>query len=613
MDDPALTDRLNLLMVKFDTKYSTVRAYLTCTIPTPQTALAMSAHASEASTPETGDPEKVDEEGGAAAAEGAGHGGGAAEKSAPKDTDDDDSDSDDNLDLGDSEDDSADSDDEDPKVLKIQEEEKNLSPDEFLIARMTAAESLKKDANERFKAKDNACARDLYLDALLHLKHLKVKHLGSEDSRIAADSLRATLNCNLAAAYNNMKDWEPAIKCADSVLQVDPLSSKALFRRGFANFHRSVTGAYLKLARKDLVACVKADPKNKAARRLLMKVKAKQESLREEQRKAMAGMFDKPLYADVEQRREEERRRKADAKRKREEEEEALWKEESDRRKSAGESEISLEDFRKVLKDQKKEEERLAEERRKKQRDELRERQRKTDAEPVIVDAEEEGLLKGYKKTKDGRTTSYFTREIDEDAKRLLAQKSTPQKVDADPAGGARPITNQSSFSSWNAQRTTFEERDCTKRLKQLLKSHLVEIRSPAGQARTADHRGYGVDIEVTDVTSLEGSATEVHKSSGIGHLFEWTFKLSWTAHWSQQAASGGAEGGGNGGEDRPSGACKGWIKCTDVTDHSDLAGEGDWECSWGYGAGEKPADRELQDAIRSTTTCLRKSGLGKI
>ena len=40
----------------------------------------------------------------------------------------------------------------------------------------------------------------------------------------------------------------------------------------------------------------------------------------------------------------------------------------------------------------------------------------------VIEDGEKDCFMKGYKTTSDGRTTSYFTREISEDDKLILAQ-----------------------------------------------------------------------------------------------------------------------------------------------------------------------------------------------
>merc|ERR1712188_173022 len=58
----------------------------------------------------------------------------------------------------------------------------------------------------------------------------------------------------------------------------------------------------------------------------------------------------------------------------------------------------------------------------------------------------ESGVVRGYKKTKDGRTTSYFTRELDEEAKSLIGDitpkrivskttsNNTPQRIDGSEA-----------------------------------------------------------------------------------------------------------------------------------------------------------------------------------
>ena len=95
-----------------------------------------------------------------------------------------------------------------------------------------------------------------------------------------------------------------------------------------------------------------------------------------------------------------------------------------------------------------------------------------------VTSADEKGLIKGYKTLRDGRKTSYFSREISEADKRLLGD-STPQKISAlsnpnhNPNPGPSPSHSsaardastpvrtppQSGGSKWN-KAGTYEERD---------------------------------------------------------------------------------------------------------------------------------------------------------
>lgn len=78
-------------------------------------------------------------------------------------------------------------------------------------------------------------------------------------------------------------------------------------------------------------------------------------------------------------------------------------------------------------------------------------------------------VLKGYKKTADGKTTSYFTQEIDEKTKALIGDIA-PKRLDPQPfqkdsvagdsCGSASP--SPSPISAWN-KAGTWEEKSYTK------------------------------------------------------------------------------------------------------------------------------------------------------
>lgn len=73
----------------------------------------------------------------------------------------------------------------------------------------------------------------------------------------------------------------------------------------------------------------------------------------------------------------------------------------------------------------------------------------------------EEAKLRGYKKTADGKTTSYFHTDIDDEAKRLIAEAGfgKPQKLDPTALEAEKkPATG----SAWNTA-GTFEEKNFTK------------------------------------------------------------------------------------------------------------------------------------------------------
>lgn len=69
---------------------------------------------------------------------------------------------------------------------------------------------------------------------------------------------------------------------------------------------------------------------------------------------------------------------------------------------------------------------------------------------------EEDAAMRGYKKTADGKTTSYFHTELDEVAKKLIGD-CKPQKIDTPASDGGGTQVG----SAWN-QAGTFEERNFT-------------------------------------------------------------------------------------------------------------------------------------------------------
>merc|ERR1712137_1177659 len=156
----------------------------------------------------------------------------------------------------------------------------------------------------------------------------------------------------------------------------------------------------------------------------------------------------------------------------------ADWEDECVQRMSRGEEAISFEDYEKDLKEKeeaeekarkklKKEQEEKEKELKRKEREERKKKEaQKKEAESDSDDElteKELQMLRGYKKTSDGRTTSYFTREQTEDEKKLLGSIA-PQRLDATPATTApqkleTQSSNVSKGSAWN-NAGTWEEKD---------------------------------------------------------------------------------------------------------------------------------------------------------
>lgn len=125
-----------------------------------------------------------------------------------------------------------------------------------------------------------------------------------------------------------------------------------------------------------------------------------------------------------------------------------------------------------------------------------------------------DSAMRGYKKTSDGRTTSYFHTELDEDAKRLIGD-CKPQKIEA----AAVDTKAASGGSVWNSA-GTFEEKKMTTWYTELLKKTFptsLVIESP----------GDLPDISIYDC-SVEGDASMVTARGKLKHIQDMSVTLSW-------------------------------------------------------------------------------------
>lgn len=135
-------------------------------------------------------------------------------------------------------------------------------------------------------------------------------------------------------------------------------------------------------------------------------------------------------------------------------------------------------------------------------------------------DMEEDLGMRGYKKTADGKTTSYFHTEISDEAKALIAAQGfgKPQKLDQATAdkeakGGA---------STWN-QAGTYEEKGMKKWLEDKLRSSLIDI-------SFAIPNGVGGAIVTKAVENISGDASISVSRGKRRHLLDASFEVVYEA-----------------------------------------------------------------------------------
>mmetsp|Transcript_5956 Transcript_5956/g.14362 ORF Transcript_5956/g.14362 Transcript_5956/m.14362 type:complete len:267 (+) Transcript_5956:1098-1898(+) len=125
--------------------------------------------------------------------------------------------------------------------------------------------------------------------------------------------------------------------------------------------------------------------------------------------------------------------------------------------------------------------------------------------------------LRGYKKTSDGRTTSFFNNELDEKAKALIGD-ITPQAIKPSEAAAA-PAGAAGGGSAWNSA-GTFEAKNKTEWASEKLEQMLVgvEVSLPEGMGA----------IKVHALKDLTGDAEVTTMRNKKKYLFDFEFTLEW-------------------------------------------------------------------------------------
>lgn len=135
--------------------------------------------------------------------------------------------------------------------------------------------------------------------------------------------------------------------------------------------------------------------------------------------------------------------------------------------------------------------------------------------------APEDGSMRGYKKTADGKTTSYFHTEISEEAKKLIEQQGSgkPKKLEGEVREDEVAVPGS---SKWN-KAGTYEEKGMTKWVEERLKTVLtgLSFEIPTGA---------GGSIHTTAVDGFKGDASISISRGKRRHILDMSFDVSYEA-----------------------------------------------------------------------------------
>jgi hypothetical protein len=118
--------------------------------------------------------------------------------------------------------------------------------------------------------------------------------------------------------------------------------------------------------------------------------------------------------------------------------------------------------------------------------------------------------MKGYKKTKDGKTTSFFHMDIDDTAKALIGSIAPKKMVNA-PVDDPELISQ--GASAWN-KGGTYEERNCNDWAESYLRAQLTAVQARSGVGSNA--------VTFTKINSFEGDCNVVLRQGKKRYVFDY-------------------------------------------------------------------------------------------
>jgi tetratricopeptide (TPR) repeat protein len=437
------------------------------------------------------------------------------------------------------------------------ETDKTDTSDETLVCR---AIGLKEEGNKQFQSGDFNQASRAYRRGINALK--KVKNQLDDQVKV----LKVTLYTNWSTvSYKDVK-YRISLDMATKAVEIDGINVKALYRRAMA--HRKLGN--LDSARNDLRHAITFEPNNTACRKELIAVKKELDDAVAKQKKSFAKAFDSTkngssfLYDDKEElakQREIERQRKLKEEEELKAKHRKQWEDECVGLMAKNETVPSFEEWDKQRQEKEDEEKKKEEKQRKAERKARasKEQRAKSSIDKFVCDRDKEradddddddiqfteaelAMMRGYKKTSDGRTTSYFTRELSQEEK-LQIGDIAPKRLDttnisntslptlqqlSDNSSSSSPataLTGQNSnanvaASVWN-QAGTWEEKNTTEWCTMQLKQRLLE--TIAADATLC--------AKITAVEDLTGDASVVVVSCKKRYIFDFHVKLKYEVY----------------------------------------------------------------------------------
>ena len=368
-----------------------------------------------------------------------------------------------------------------------------------------AARGEKDAGNKSFQAADFDGAIARYTEAVAILKRSAEAKKGVDGKTTASkralnadeQALRVAALSNRAACYLKLRKFQKTIDDCDAVLKTDVTHAKALFRRCQAHKSKGMN----EMAYRDVLLLLDIDASNKKA---LKEKRRLEKDLHSRSRSAIKDRIQREKREAAEKvRKKEEKAKKAAAKKEREEAAirgSASKKSGDDifvKGSGGGAAPAALPSGV----------------------------GRASSASDDVVKDNSNELMKGYKKTKDGRTTSYFTRDWEGE------KEFTPKKIDPTAAAeaaaggtGSNSSSAKKSASAWNSA-GTWEEVDktewCKTRLKKVLKGIGKDLEVPGGEVAAT--------VSVTGTKDVEGEASLLMLRGKLRFIFDFGFKVSWT------------------------------------------------------------------------------------
>lgn len=397
--------------------------------------------------------------------------------------------------------------------------------DELLLE----ATALKDQGNAHFAAAELDDAARCYRRGTNKLKKLNPGNSG--DAQV--QGLLISLQTNLSTVCFKQNKYAASRNVATKVLDIDASNVKALYRRAVANRKTGDTDEAIA----DLRRAAKLDPANVAVKKEWAAAKKELERAKKTQKAAFQKAFSKSgssfLYNDkqdeenlkiVERERAEKEKEQLLKKRKME------WEDACVKRLVNNELAVSFDEWEAEQTLQAEAEQKVRDEQDKRHRQErktaqaaarkLSQSQESDDSDDDELTAQELASLRGYKKTADGRTTSYFTRELSQVEKEQIgdiAPKPIAAASSSSAAGELKSSTEGASRSAWN-QAGTWEEKDTTTWCTTQLRKRLEDMTVSASK----------FDADIVAVDELTGDASVAMAGGKKRYIFDYHAKLKY-------------------------------------------------------------------------------------